>query len=558
MNLKRKSCPPPHLCATMALAACAVYLFTSDAQSSDYALIDLGKVNANDTDLIAHGINGHGEIVGELKLSGESGTKAFIWLPKANYGQSAGMYLLDDLVSLGGPLALGTIAYDINDAGLAVGRDREGQLTADPIVWNLADMSDLRLNAENSIAFSINNDSPAQMVGGIIPDFEGDNATTNPQSGAAFIYAYDPMNTTVSYLPFPGTPPRNGGAFGLSETVNAELRIAGNMSCNPDPQDPEKCNGNPSCLEDFRDGVWWSSPTAAAELAAPGIVAGFATFASGHAVSNDKYIAGFGRDPNAGPPDCRWRAYFWQNPTMTPDELPVFNDAAVDNELALDIRNQVGDTVEIVGRNLNETRALLWRGIEVQGSFDWGTAALDLNDTDLIGSLGSFSRLVSANAINDSGWIAGFGTKGSEIHAFALIPCDAYESQGLCPPDLTGQDSSCGDGVINVFDLLLLLANWDTDGPGANLAEPFDNLDVFDLIALLGAWGPCSFSEHVEVLSLEEELADAGLTTDDWADFEEAMMNGTAAEKEQHKCWMERYLTGCAVCPPCKGPDPYQ
>jgi hypothetical protein len=55
-----------------------------------------------------------------------------------------------------------------------------------------------------------------------------------------------------------------------------------------------------------------------------------------------------------------------------------------------------------------------------------------------------------------------------------------------CPADLNG------DNVVDVFDLLALLAAWgpcasgcpaDLDGNGA--------VDVFDLLALLGDWGPC-------------------------------------------------------------------
>ncbi len=48
-----------------------------------------------------------------------------------------------------------------------------------------------------------------------------------------------------------------------------------------------------------------------------------------------------------------------------------------------------------------------------------------------------------------------------------------------------------------------------------------------------------------------------GLTMTDWDDFEDVMMNGTAQQKANWKCWMERYLTGCVVCQPCRGPDPF-
>lgn len=55
-----------------------------------------------------------------------------------------------------------------------------------------------------------------------------------------------------------------------------------------------------------------------------------------------------------------------------------------------------------------------------------------------------------------------------------------------CPADIVGND-----GTIDVFDLIELLTNWATDGPGSDIAEPTDVVDVFDLIALLDAWGDC-------------------------------------------------------------------
>lgn len=63
---------------------------------------------------------------------------------------------------------------------------------------------------------------------------------------------------------------------------------------------------------------------------------------------------------------------------------------------------------------------------------------------------------------------------------------------GTCAADLTDSTGGGPDGDVNVFDLLELLSNWGTNGPGANIADPPNNVvDVFDLIALLEAWGSC-------------------------------------------------------------------
>jgi len=46
-----------------------------------------------------------------------------------------------------------------------------------------------------------------------------------------------------------------------------------------------------------------------------------------------------------------------------------------------------------------------------------------------------------------------------------------------------------GDDVVNVADLVMLLANWGNDGSGANLADARNVVDVLDLLVLLRQWG---------------------------------------------------------------------
>jgi len=39
---------------------------------------------------------------------------------------------------------------------------------------------------------------------------------------------------------------------------------------------------------------------------------------------------------------------------------------------------------------------------------------------------------------------------------------------------------------------------------------------------------------------------------DDWDAFDDVMINSNDdQEKDNERCWMQRQLTGCAVCPPC-------
>lgn len=63
-----------------------------------------------------------------------------------------------------------------------------------------------------------------------------------------------------------------------------------------------------------------------------------------------------------------------------------------------------------------------------------------------------------------------------------------------CPADITGP-GGLPDGVVDVVDLLFLLALW--GGPGcADFTGPVPNVpdgvvDVLDLLGVLAAWGPC-------------------------------------------------------------------
>ena len=56
-----------------------------------------------------------------------------------------------------------------------------------------------------------------------------------------------------------------------------------------------------------------------------------------------------------------------------------------------------------------------------------------------------------------------------------------------------------GDGEVNVFDLLDLLAQWGTCGKVCSGDVNTDGVvDVFDLLDLLANWGPCPLSAATE------------------------------------------------------------
>ena len=72
------------------------------------------------------------------------------------------------------------------------------------------------------------------------------------------------------------------------------------------------------------------------------------------------------------------------------------------------------------------------------------------------------------------------------VVSFSLQVQFLFENPGMTAPDVTADLD--GDGTVNVFDLLALLAAWGT--PDGDLNGD-GTTDVFDLLALLSAWGGC-------------------------------------------------------------------
>lgn len=82
-----------------------------------------------------------------------------------------------------------------------------------------------------------------------------------------------------------------------------------------------------------------------------------------------------------------------------------------------------------------------------------------------------------------------------EIAAGAVADTNQNAVPDSCQPclvDITDNGTTnLPDGVVNVFDLFALLSEWNTNGPGAEIAAPPTLVDVLDLFALLSAWGKC-------------------------------------------------------------------
>jgi len=188
---------------------------------------------------------------------------------------------------------------------------------------------------------------------------------------------------------------------------------------------------------------------------------------------------------------------------MAPPEDHVWNmnfgvDVAVDGNMLLVGASRAGvnnNGAAYVFRQAGPSGAWVMRGTMVPsdsyiGQLFGGSVALE-NDLSLIG----------VRADDDLGTVAG------AAYAFSIDALDC-NANGMCDddeiaadPSLDGNDNGVldecegitdlnGDGFVNVLDLLELLGNWDTDGPGAAIAPDVNVVNVHDLLGMLSDWGP--------------------------------------------------------------------
>ncbi len=103
----------------------------------------------------------------------------------------------------------------------------------------------------------------------------------------------------------------------------------------------------------------------------------------------------------------------------------------------------------------------------------------------------------NGNGIGDSDDIVDRGSNDCNENGIpdecelAALAANDLNDNGI--PDICDclEDVEGANNVVDVFDLLALLAAWGTDALPAIIAEPFDDVDETDLVELLEAWGAC-------------------------------------------------------------------
>lgn len=141
------------------------------------------------------------------------------------------------------------------------------------------------------------------------------------------------------------------------------------------------------------------------------------------------------------------------------------------------------------GTIAGERRGLVYLGTDVWQS-DRAAQSLTTSDLDAATSVGTeFTYTLVPSGSEERIGIDrdsdGYFDR-DELDACA-DPADPFDFPGSdpCPADLAGDD-----GVVNVLDLLQVLASWGTVGPADLNCDGTTN--VLDLIVLLENWGPCT------------------------------------------------------------------
>jgi hypothetical protein len=171
------------------------------------------------------------------------------------------------------------------------------------------------------------------------------------------------------------------------------------------------------------------------------------------------------------------------------DALPAivdFNGDGVPNSI---VTSGGRGTISVLSKYIDGDGKLGWSSIwqKTPGDLKVQPLVSDLDNNGrweiiaLVGSSSSTSIVVwepdtNSDSSNGSGWEQYIGDSARS---------GTYPVAGTEPPGTTGDLN--GDGVVNIFDLSILLSNWGTSNPDADLNND-GVVNIFDLSILLSNW----------------------------------------------------------------------
>ncbi len=491
------------------------------AQCPKYRIVNLGSLGTNQHSE-AWAINDMGQVVGQSNTDAFGVMHAFFWDNAGCVGNC-----MKDLGTL--PNGTTSIAYDVNNNSEIVGVSNavvQGVTVTRATYWaapfpaSPQDLGTLSIDANAfSRAYGINDQSV--VVG------ETDTDITCPEDlSVELVRAFrkqQPTGAMTLLAPIGGytQPNRNSAAFAINLSTPPPEGFGSLIAGEGLP-----CGAtNPFCGPTLSSGdsLAWNTfgVPPVLDLAEP------PTFGDGRGqardVNNQDRLVGWGRQQGApgGQPPCHDRALFWQSVIGVPVDLHAAVQLPGDEESVAEALNELGEVVGFKGILPGGARACTW---SLQGG-QWTFA--DLND-EINGSCLGSGRwdLDAARDVNESGWIVGKGVFDNTSRAFLLIPI------ATCLWDIGGS------GLIDVQDLLFLLATWGPCNPpnGICLAD-FDcsgDVGQTDLNELLARWNmTCS------QLCGGSAAAAGGSSGAAAADFEETIVMLGFFSIEDFSAWMD-------------------
>ncbi len=401
----------------------------ADGPLPEYVITDLGTLGGTFSD--ARDVNNDGRIVGSAAIPGGwSRAVRWTWL-----GSGMAPEILD-LGTTGG--AANSFGTGLNDTGVIVGR--AGNY---PFMWragtiSLIDQGWFTLNE----ALDVN---------------DSDQAAGQARNAGSISYGriWSKPGTTWTFLDVPTIA---GGAQKVwCSDINDSGQVAGRS---------ESATGYHACR--------WTAPVGTTVVPPPtdlGVLPG-GTTSFANAINEDGTVVGYATHPTDYPHAVKW--------TPTGEIIDLGRPAGTYGSEALGINDQ--GTI-VVGRVNTTSGTIVYSAIvyqEAQGM------------RELIGLLPpghGWTRLDSAFAVNDSGWIVGMGIRGGYNRAFLLRPdadddgvlngddncpqvgnTDQLDSDGDGAGDVCDDDDD-GDGDLDTADNCRLIVNpdqadADTDGVG--------------------------------------------------------------------------------------------
>lgn len=434
------------LAAAAIIATAPALMASAEERVAAYTVYDLGTLGGDTSR--ARGINDDGDVVGTADNS-SGNPRAFIYYSGTMYDLNSKLTFMPSR-----PPTM-ECAYDINEDSRIVGGDdvHLGSFTSsapyhnffvtgseafaldpDGALWDYYDLGVLTsgdADGDSGVAFALNDDATEPVVVGTFnTTIDGScDPFDDVVNRGAYVDFFDDVPTALE----PVDNDSNGDAMSYAMDINNSDRIGGWTGECP--------LGVMGALADNDANIWDSTDVALKEVA-------------GELLGNHVRGVDDGDDASVGfgvsfdDPTYSWFPLYWPqvNTSSAPHNLisiasddssyPLFEDA--ESGLANAINNN--DLQQVVGAvwedgSFSTKYATVWTKCVSAQFVTW--YATDLTAASEATSNG-WVRLAEATAINDNGWIVGYGLKdmdpaADQYHAFLLIPRDDPDPYDPCP-----------------------------------------------------------------------------------------------------------------------------